>query len=212
MTYPTNIDIVNLNEFGVDKFKNILLQLSTECADKNRDWFDPDNNWSLIHQFAKYDWCFALHDDQLVAFSAIQKYNFGVRVLTRTFYMPVFRKSSLKVNMKYTMDEITPAMKMLQYQLNSLKNSDVSLAFISMEYPERRTALETFRDKLNHHYDNNWTIPENMYLTCPDPESFSCWQNICYTELKPNSFFNDWGNITVDEWRNRYGNARKTLD
>jgi len=208
MTYPTDIDILDINEFGEKNFVSLLYRIFEETTHRNKDWFDPNKKWSLIHQYQNYRWTFAMSRSQLVAFSAIQDFGFGHRVLTRTYYMPEFRKNTLDINMKYTQDEITPAMKMCAKQIEILKKSESSLAFISMEYPSRRSSLQIFRDKLNKHYSNLWVVPDNMYLTCPNRNNFSCWQNICYTELKPGGF-NDWDNITVDEWKQRYGNSRK---
>lgn len=210
MSYPTDITLVGLDEYGEDNFVALMNLLFQEDSHANIDWFDPNVSWSLIHRYNEIDWTIALTGTDVVAFSGIQTYDVGHRILSRTYYMPEYRKTAIDFNMVYTPEEITPAMKMARAQIDKLKANGGSLAFISMMYPDRREALRLFMDKLNHNYSEEWVMPEGMFLTTPkDTEPFTAWQNICYTELQPNAF-SPWDNITEDEWTTRYGTSRKT--
>ena len=190
--------LIGLDEYEFE-FIKLLENLSYNSKDKNKDWFEP-----LLRDYKKYlHWSFLLTDDhKFVAFSAIQTFNFPndcYRVLSRTYYTPKYR------NLKNTYDynEKTPAVYILEDQLSVLTKGFI---FCSMEYPQRKRYLKRFATKLKT-FNQDWTVLEDMYLTCPNKESFSCWQNIC---VKDNDNV-PLENITCEEWKERYGNRRKSL-
>ena len=197
-------NLIGLDEYE-SEFIELLKDLSHNSIDKNNDWFDP-----LLRNYKKYlHWSFLLtEDNKFVAFSAIQTFNFPndcYRVLSRTYYDHKYR------NLKniYDYNEKTPAAYILEDQLSILKQSILKQGFIfcSMEYLQRKSYLKRFAKKLKTLYNQDWTVLENMYLTCSNKESFSCWQNIC---VKDNDDV-PLESITSEEWKDRYGNRRKSL-
>jgi len=193
-------NLIGLEEYEPE-FIKLLNDLSHSSIDKNNDWFEP-----LLINYKKYlHWSFLLEDNEFVAFSAIQTFNLPTncyRILSRTYYNPKYR------NLKNTYDynEKTPATYILEDQLSVLSNKQ-GFIFCSMEYPQRKNYLNRFAKKLKILYNQDWTVLENMYLTCLNKDSFSCWQNICVKDYDDIPL----ENITREEWKNRYGNQRKSL-
>ena len=195
--------IIGLDEYEPE-FVKLLNDLSHNSIDRNNDWFKP-----LLMNYKKYfHWSFLLtEDNEFIAFSSIQTFNFPnncYRLLSRTYYNPKYR--NIKNNYNY--NEKTPAIYILEDQLLALGDKQ-GFIFCSMEYPQRKNYLKRFAKKLKILCNQDWSVLEDMYLTCPDKNSFSCWQNICVKDCNENNI--PLENITCEEWKNRYGNQRKPL-
>ena len=180
------------------ELENFIKHLQANSSDRNKDWFAP-----LLDNYLNYYKFFvAVENEEIIGFSAIQTHNFEsdncARVLTRTYYDDSRRNKSLC----YSKGE-TLAVMFLGHKLQYVK--DFQSVFISMEYPERKTYLKVFCIKLEKLGLGKWNVLNNMYLTCPAENSFSCWQNVAVLN---NSYF-PLRNITVEEWRNRYGYQKK---
>lgn len=169
--------------------------LSVSSLDKNRDWFAD-----LAKEHNKFDkWYIGLDErGNIVAFSAIRKIGENYRLLSRLWYDEDYRVGGLKT----PLIEDTPAMMMAKLQLEDYPVR----RFCSMEYPTRRGHLRKVATRLNERFGTKFKLNDGMHLTCKQENSFSCWQNtISEDEL-------DLPSITVEEWRERFGNQRKVFD
>jgi len=179
--------VLRLKEFGEERFLQELANFSQQNfpGDKrNRDWF---NRLPEIYKTRFIDWFFLIDNTELVAFSTIQEFNPKCyRVLTRTYYNPKYRRK----HSAYERTQKTPAMWMLEEQLDYLKNYDT--LFISMQDLNRRRMLEQLRKKLG----NEWTMHPQMIQTCNEIHDVNCWQNVIYKGNPPNL-----PSITIDKWR-----------
>jgi hypothetical protein len=92
----------------------------------------------------------------------------------------------------------SPTMHILPYQLKYIKGYDT--AFVSMQHLSRRPALKRFSVKMDRNTNLKWDLLPNMMLTCAEDYGKDCWQSIIYNGEKP-----DLPEITVDEWKQRYG-------
>jgi hypothetical protein len=194
MVYTINQKVITLKEYGLDRFWSELKRIREEnkLYDKrNIEWFDilPDT-------FMNYpEWFFLFDDDKPVAFSTIQKYYDGCyRVLTRTYIYRDYRRFT---NPK-TDTFLSPTMRILPYQLDYIKG--YKTAFVSMQTLSRRQAIKYFSVKMNYRTSLDWNLADNMMLTCADDYGKDCWQNIIYNGEKPNL-----PEITIEEWKHRYG-------
>jgi hypothetical protein len=186
------MEVVTLEKFGEERFLQELKIFSEQNFNgdkRNRDWF------SRIPQIYKKrfkEWFFLIDKDQLIAFATIQEFYPGCyRLLTRTYYNPIYRRKHLAYERNYK----TPAMYLLDSQLDYLK--DYKTLFISMQDISRRKVLTNVMNKIN----SNWSLHPNMVQTCQEVNDANCWQNVIFTgdEIKLPS-------ITIDEWKILKGN------
>ena len=65
------------------------------------------------------------------------------------------------------LDEISPAILMIDMQLKDYKNCR---PFFPMEYSNRRKMMSMFADKLNRYFpsEDKWVLQDGMFFTCPD--------------------------------------------
>lgn len=179
--------VVTLAQFGEDRFMQELQQFS-RCNypgdTRNKNWFSriPE-----IYKTRFEEWFFLTDNDQLLAFSTIQKFDIKCyRLLTRTYYHPEYRRKHLC----YERNKKTPAMYMLDAQLEYIK--DYKTLFISMQDLSRRNALKRFMNKLG----SNWQMLPTMAQTCNEVKDNNCWQNIIFTGEVP-----QLPSISIDEWK-----------
>lgn len=194
MVYTINQKVLTLKEYGPDRFLTELKRIREEnkLYDKrNIEWFDilPDT-------FMNYpEWFFLFDDDKPVAFSTIQKYYEGCyRVLTRTY---IYREYRRFTNPKFD-TFYSPTMRILPYQLDFIK--DYKTAFVSMQHLSRRSAIQRFSVKMEYRTEKKWELAPNMVLTCAEDYGKDCWQSVIYNGEKPNL-----PDITIEEWKHRYG-------
>lgn len=192
--------VITLSEFGEGRFVNLLTDLSLNCKDKNKDWFPV-----LLKNYKKYaEWFFAMDDNgEFAAFSTIQKfYNGCYRVLTRSYVVDKHRRNNLLAYRKPVTQldnhHLSPPSYMIQAQLKYLTQYDS--IFITFEGIHRSKITINMSRKLEVNTGLEWTVGEGMFLTCPDPASSKCWQNLCYSGKEP-----QLAKISKEEWINKYG-------
>jgi hypothetical protein len=193
--------VITLNEFGEDAFVLLLENLADNCKDKNKDWFPV-----LLTNYKKYiEWFFAIDEnEEFAAFSTIQKFYDGCyRVLTRSYVVDKHRRSNLLAYRKpVTTTEnhhLSPPSYMIQSQLKYLDNKFDTI-FISFEDIKKSRVTVNMSRKLEVNTGLDWTVGGGMYLTCPNPASKNCWQNVCYSGVEPNL-----KKISKEEWIESYG-------
>ena len=194
MVYKINPKVITLKEYGIDSFWTELKRIREENKlydHRNIEWFDilPDT-------FMQYpEWFFLFDDDKPAAFATIQKFYDGCyRVLTRTYIYRDYRRFMNPKDDTFR----SPTMHILPYQLEYIKGYDT--AFVSMQHLSRRPALKRFSIKMDRNTNLKWDLLPNMMLTCAEDYGKDCWQSIIYNGEKPNL-----PEITVDEWKQRYG-------
>lgn len=193
MTFKIKL-LTNKNVPELFRFINEQDIIST---DRNKVWFAP-----LKLKYTDYDLFTLLYkDDLLVGFSAIQSFNFPdhiCRVLSRTY----FDKSIRRNDISFTSAVRSPAMYMLETQLENLQNTDKEFIIISMEYLKRRVHLTRFMDWVNDYYGLNFVLSPYMHKTCPDAEFSGCWQSIIYLSKSGKEL--DLDKMTIDEWNRKF--------
>ena len=177
--------VITLNQFGEERFLKELENFKNakfKGDERNRDWFDriPE-----IYKTRFIEWFFLVDNNDLIAFATIQEFYPGCfRLLTRTYYNPIYRRSHLH----YDKNAKTPAMYLVEAQEKYLTN--YKTVFISMQDLKRRPALERVRKKLG----GKWQLHPNMIRTCNE-DSSNCWQSVIYLgqdiEL-PSISINNW--------------------
>jgi len=186
--------VVRLSLEYEQQFLDKLIELEETSKDKNRDWYRY-----LQKDYTNFEeWYFVIHDNEIIAFSAVHKIDKYYRMLSRLWYDDKLRKYGLNT----PLTEITPAMMIAEFQLEDFNKN----LFCSMEYPSRRKHLEKVSKRLNFRFNRNFKLNSRMHLTYNNHEDFSCWQNtISEIDL-------DLPSITVEQWRLRFDTARKTPD
>lgn len=184
--------VLNLNEFGEDRFVQILTRLALTSLDANKGWFPI-----LIKNYKSYkEWFFVVDfEDKFVAFSTIQEYESECfRLLTRCYLEPEFRRPILPKADKLQ----SPGTHMINAQISFLNNSFKSI-FVSLEHIRRRNTIVRMANKMEFSTARPWRVAEGMYLTCPNMLTYKCWQNICYSGSKP-----PLKHISYEEWLSLY--------
>lgn len=182
--------VITLNEFGENNFIKILDDLIKSNHDRNNSWF-PNLKKNFKTKYV--EWFFLIDKEELVAFSAIQKFGPSCfRVLTRCFIFEKYRRPVLPKKDKF----ISPATHMILKQIEYLNQYDT--LFISLEYISRKNAIINMANKMSLCTKKEWLIGDGMFKTCND-DSKQCWQNICYTGKHP-----DFQRISYNEWKRRY--------
>ena len=188
--------VIRLKKFGEKRFVAKLWELhkAENLYDKrNHGWFEYlITTWDE----AKYlDWFFLMDNDNLVAFSTIQRFYPGAyRVLTRLYITREYRRFTVPKDDKF----YSPSMRLLTTQLEFIEQSRT--LFVSLQGTSRMNAANRYVKKLIKTTDLKWQLDPNMRLTCPDAENKECWQNIIYTGEEPKM----WA-ITRDDWNIQYG-------
>lgn len=190
--------IVTLDEYK-DEFLDHCKKFY-KLNDRNKEWFNPSNPSSIPNSYAKYPlWTFLLNDNNdLISLSCVQTHHFPkncARFLTRTFYNPKFRRKHLK----YEKEEKTPAMYMLEAQLEKIKCEH---RFISVEFIRRRNSLVELAKKLNDKYNSSWVVLNDLYHTYPDSDDPHSWQPVCVLQTKSKFPLR---HIPQSEWESIYG-------
>ena len=177
--------ILTLEELGIRKFLRLLDECSELDNGKNPDWFDKTRPWSLYHRYRLYsNWTLLFDDTEFIAMSCIQTYGFPpkvARVLTRTFYNPKYRR----IHLQYESNKKTPAMLMLEKQLEVLHDYDH--IFFSVEFLYRRPTIVQLAQKLNHFYNHNWIVLDGLYQTYKEDKP-GAWQSCCVMSRVESSF------------------------
>lgn len=165
------------------------------------------NNYSRNKlEYEKYD-CFhvLLDDDEIIAFSAVQSFNFPKnvsRVLTRTFY---FEEARNKLSSKIGGPSFATTC-FLPIQIDFCKNKNKELIFISMEKIKRKKIIQNMKKYLTNIYKDEWRIYEGMVLVCPNEKSASCWQNVIYLNFVENKNIQSYNFnfISYDEYNEKF--------
>lgn len=170
------MEVIKLRDFGESNFVNVLTKLADTSQDRNKDWFP-----ALLKKYKMYnDWYFVVNDSELVAFSTIQEFYTGCfRMLTRCYITPKYRRPVLPKNDTV----ISPASMMILMQLPDIVGYDT--AFISLENISRSRTIINMSTKMKNTTRLDWQVLPGMMQTCVNIESQSCWQNVCYTGIKP---------------------------
>jgi len=181
MVYTINQKVITLKEFGSQRFLDTLEELkkrnNTSDA-RNSDWFEyipkeyKDNKY--------LDWFFLMDDKDLVAFSTIQQYDYGVyRCMTRTYVTRKYRSFvSVKAN-----DAITVTGHFLPIQLEYL-NAWKSV-FITRQDPKRRRSFERTRARAEYWTGYDWIYHKDLIQTFDNEQSPDAWQNVIYNGSEP---------------------------
>lgn len=168
--------------------------------DRNKSWFDPNLNWSIVNRYKKYPfWTFLLDDtENFVAMSCVQTHFFPLncaRLLTRTYYNPDYRRKHLS----YETNIKTPAMYMLDEQIKWAQSKNIENMFLSVEYLRRKKSIEKFIKKINDIYLTKWYVLDDLYQTYPKDEDPQSWQVIAAnTKTLPLK------KMPIDEWKKKY--------
>jgi hypothetical protein len=188
--------IVRLNEFGKERFENILSTLATTSTDRNKNWFP-----ALLKDYksSKYlEWFFSIdtESNEVAAFSTIQDFGQNTyRMLTRCYIFEKYRRSMLPKLDTYN----SPGTFLIQDQLKFLNYTYHSI-FISLEHIRRKRTIANMSKKMSLNTSLEWQVADGMFLTCGNRDSMNCWQNICYSKNQP-----DLDKITYNEWTTKYG-------
>ena len=122
------MEVLTLQQFGEDRFLQELNRFSKQNFigdNRNRDWF---LRIPQIYKTRFKEWFFLVDNNELIAFATIQEFYPGCyRLLTRTYYNPVYRRTHLA----YEHNRKTPAMYLLDKQLEYL--TDYKTLFISTQ-------------------------------------------------------------------------------
>ena len=172
-----------------------------ESNDRNRDWFNPDLDYSVVNRYKKYPyWTFLVEDDEsLIAMSCIQTHFFPqgcARLFTRTYYCPQYRRR----HFVYERESETPATRMIGPQLDWAKENKIENLFFSVEFLRRRATIVQLAKKLNNKYGyNTWKVLDGLYQTYPNDDDPKSWQVVCSNQdslpLK---------NISIQKWKENY--------
>lgn len=115
------------------------------------DWFDRSFDWCLQNRYTRYlYWSIVYIDNKIVAFSAIQDYEFKkntARVCSRMYYDPSIRFS---YNKKTYKDIITPVTPMIIDQFNYLKDKDYKYAIATIESHRSVDTLNIIANNINY--------------------------------------------------------------
>ena len=139
-------------------------------------------------------------NEDLIAMSCIQTHFFPddcARVLTRTYYHPNYRRHHLAYE-----KQKTPAMFMLERQLEWIDKQNINNVFFRVVYLRRMSSLTKLATKLNDIYLSNWKVLDDLYQTYPNDEDKNSWQSVC---VRNNSSKLPLKSMPVDKWRNYYG-------
>ena len=181
------MEVLTLQQFGEDRFLQELNRFSKQNFigdSRNRDWF---LRIPQIYKTRFKEWFFLVDNNELIAFATIQEFYPGCyRLLTRTYYNPVYRRTHLA----YEHNRKTPAMYLLDKQLEYL--TDYRTLFISTQDISRRKVLIKVMNKIG----TSWKLHPNMVQTCQEVKDKNCWQNVIFTGLEL-----ELPSITIDEWK-----------
>lgn len=180
------MQVLTLNEFGENRFLNILKELEelNYGGDRrNSSWFA---HLPKIYKTRFKEWFFLLDNEELVAFATIQEFYLGCyRLLTRTYIFPKYRRFTLPNNDTAK----SPSMYLIQKQLEYVYG--YKTVFISMQDLKRRKSLIRYQQKLG----DTWKLHPNMLQTCGNSNDVNCWQNIIYCGEEialPSKTINEW--------------------
>ena len=155
------------------KFYNYLKKLEHTYVGKNNDWIAP-----IQKDWKKYVcWCLCFVEDEVVAFSAIQKHYMPidtVRVLTRTWIDESHRHTKVKKS------GITPNTNMLKFQLKCHEISHFKKAIITLEPYRSYKAIEYISNKFNENIGCNFIPQQNKIKTWPTakPEEYQWYASM----------------------------------
>jgi hypothetical protein len=194
------LKILELNQYE-DKFLNYCKQFYNS-ADRNREWFNPNLAYSVVNRYHLYPyWTFLVDDNEdLIAMSCIQTHFFPdscARVLTRTYYHPNYRRHHLAYE-----KQKTPAMFMLEKQLEWIDKQNISNVFFSVEYLRRKSSITKLSIKLKDIYFSDWRVLDDLYQTYPNDEDKNSWQSVC---VRNGSSKLPLKSMPVNKWRDYYG-------
>ena len=178
--------ILKLDRSQIHIIKEQLYKAYKLTADKghrNLNWFDtliadPFNK-------EKYSKWYIIPD---VAFATVQSFGSTQRLLTRYFD---FSWYSIYPGRK--LDRVTPAVELLNSQLD-----DFDQGFVSLEYMKRKKLIKKTAEKYNMLTNKEWVVPNGMFKTC-NHECAQCWQHITFTGSKP-----ELESISYEEWNRRF--------
>tara|TARA_Y100001935_G_scaffold200356_1_gene168653 strand:+ start:1108 stop:1617 length:510 start_codon:yes stop_codon:yes gene_type:complete len=155
------------------KFYDYLNHLDKTYKGKNQSWIK-----NLLKKWKDYVyWCVTLDDDNIIAFSAMQKHNMPentVRVLTRTWIDESYRLKKLGKN------QLTPNMSMLKNQLNSSKCKHFKKAIITLEPHRSYSSLTYICSRFNDNIGCNFVPNKNKLKTFPSakPEEYQWYASM----------------------------------
>lgn len=143
--------VKSLNEDNNLEFLEYMDQQFRDPKCLRSDWFDRSLDWCLQNRYKNYlYWSIVYFNKKIVAFSAIQDYEFKentARVCSRMYYDPSIRFS---YNKKTYKDVITPVTPMMIDQFNYLKDKDYKYAIATIESHRSKATLNIIANNINH--------------------------------------------------------------
>ena len=101
-----------------------------------------------------------------------------VRILNRFWFDAVLRrKQGTKLLMKL------PIVLAVEHQCFILKKMGIFWVFISRPFHSTRWCDKICKELNEKSRFTGWRNPDALFLVCPDPTHFSCWQIIVYSNL-----------------------------
>lgn len=195
MPYPPKdqLTAVRMDSTYEPIFVDKLHYLAENSIDKNRDWFP-----NLIKTYQNFEqWYLTFYQNELVSFCAVQNFDRYYRFNTRQWNG--IKKTGLELGVKY--NEASPAFLMMELEFKDFPLNQ----FFSMEYLNRRPLMYKLAKKLNKWFDYDFQLQEGMYCTVPSNKHQPwCWQSIVSEVDIPLE------QISIDEYKRRFGDNRKT--
>lgn len=199
MVYSINQKVITLEEFGEDRFLDLLsdLRISNHLFNsRNADWF---KYIPLEYNDSKYlEWFFLMDNNNFVAFSTIQEYKpMTYRCMTRTYvdrkYRSLFSVRDPKA--------ITVTGHFLPAQLDFL--GGWKTAFLTRQDPKRRRSFERTRGRAEYWTQKKWDYHPRLIKTFDDPDNPEAWQNVIYNGEEP-----DLSNMEIERYYELFPDKR----
>ncbi len=136
---------------------------------------------AIFDKFLAFTICY--YERSIIGFSGLYSiWGPGIfRALTRTYYHPSIRTSSLK-------EQFVPNLAtkiMLPYQVEVAKKQSAKVIFVSMENPKRKFYFEKIFKIVNTTWEQGeWVLQPGFFNVCPTlkngelNDAPSCWQSI----------------------------------
>lgn len=122
---------------------------------------------------------------ELVSFSTVFQRPFYpgnvARVMNRRYKNPSFRFRTMYGRTINPAEFIAEA---VSQQIDFLRTRpEIEFVFLSREvHCPRLMAL--YAEGLTRHTRYHWTVPDDLFLVCPHPTGWSCWQHVIYADIR----------------------------
>jgi|TARA_R110002050_G_scaffold32353_1_gene83339 hypothetical protein len=218
------IETHTINKDNESRFVEFLIQQRDRSTDRNKDWFD-----ALLHNhfYKVYStWTFSTIDDEIWCMAALQNHNLpgGVmRAMSRLYIVPKFRANNIvddkrrqDVGLKYRHNhnpQLVPSRYLFNKQwgwcLSIPKTSadPCNWIIMSMEHNNRRRIVKLVTNHFNANYGTDFKVLPRLYQTFPNDNDWRAWQVVtCMTPARETVGEPPMKSISVEEWKDRFGN------